>query len=141
MIVLDTNVVSEPLKLKPDPVVLSWLRRQVPTTLFLSSPGLAEMLAGIATMPEGQKKQALADNVNNLTRSRFSGRILPFDERAASIYGGFAADTRRSGRTISIIDAQIASVAAANGFAVATRDIHPFVAVRVSTINPWLNQG
>jgi predicted nucleic acid-binding protein len=82
MIVLDTNVVSEALKPEPVPAVRGWLNEQAAETLNLSSVTVAELLFGIGTLPDGQRKRKLAASLDGLL-GLFDGRILPFDTNAA----------------------------------------------------------
>ncbi len=137
MIVLDTNVVSEPTKPHADPRLLAWLDRQPIELLYLTSTSLSELLLGIAVLPEGQRKRALGEGSLVLREQLFGPRILPFDERAASAYAELVSRARTGGQTISVADGQIAAVAHTHGFSVATRDQAPFVAAGVAVIDPW----
>ena len=82
MIVLDTNVVSEPLKPAPDPVVLDWLNAQEPKTLYTTTVNLAELLAGVEALPAGRRKDALAQALSSQVLALFGGRVLSFDTDA-----------------------------------------------------------
>ncbi|HEY9216024.1 MAG TPA: type II toxin-antitoxin system VapC family toxin [Ancylobacter sp.] len=137
MIVLDTNVVSEPMKLNGNPAVLAWLDRQVAQTLYLTSTSLAELLVGIEILPDGRRKEGLSAALIELIEVLFAGRILPFDTAAATLYGPIIGRARNAGRAISVGDGQIAAIAAAHGFKVATRDTAPFIAAGVEVIDPW----
>lgn len=137
MIVLDTNVVSEPMKLNGNPAVLAWLDRQVAQTLYLTSTSLAELLVGIEILPDGKRKEGLSAALIELIEVLFTGRILPFDTAAATLYGPIIGRARNAGRAISVGDGQIAAIAAAHGFKVATRDTAPFIAAGVEVIDPW----
>ena len=137
LIVLDTNVVSEPLRPAPDSAVLAWLDRQAVETLFLTTIGLAELRYGVAALPQGRRRQALADALDERILPLFGSRILPFDEAAAGAYAAIRANARHSGKVIAATDGYIAAIAAAKGFAVATRDISPFAAAGVPVVNPW----
>ena len=137
MIVLDTNVVSEPMRTLGDPAVQAWLNRQVADTLFLTTTSLAELLVGVGVPPDGRRKSGLAAGLNGLLTALFGNRILPFDQPAAESYARLIAQARASGQVISVADGQIAAIATARGFAVATRDVAPFVATGVRVINPW----
>lgn len=137
MIVLDTNVISEPLKPQPDPRVMHWLDAQNAETLYLTAPSLAEILSGIEILPAGKRKRALAESAAQVFQWLFAERFLSFDRAAAiasSILGARAAGI---GYTIGVIDCQIAAIAAVHGFTVATRDEAPFRAVGVPVVNPW----
>lgn len=137
MIVLDTNVVSEPMKANGAPAVLAWLDRQAAETLYLTSTSLAELLVGIEIMPEGKRKEGLGAALVELVEVLFAGRILPFDAAAATHYAPIIGRARSAGRAISVGDGQIAAIAAAHGFKVATRDTAPFIAAGITVIDPW----
>ncbi len=136
MIILDTNVVSETMKPLPDVVVLAWLNAQVAETLYLTSVTLAELYLGVAALPSGKRKERLAAVVEGLA-DLYAGRILYFDAHAAQHYAQLAMTTRRRGRGFPTPDGYIAAMAAAHGFAVATRDTAPFEAAGLKVINPW----
>lgn len=137
MIILDTNVVSEPLKSQPNLRVLQWLIKNSGDGLFLTSINLAELMAGLATMPDGKRKQTIATELDGLLQQLFQSRILSFDTDAAQAYATIFAKTQAAGKTIQPFDAQIAAIASAHGFAVATRDVQPFSDAGLSVIDPW----
>jgi predicted nucleic acid-binding protein len=138
MIVLDTNVISEPMKRHGDAAVRQWLDQQVAETLYLTAVSLSELLLGLAMLPPGRRKQSLDAALTELIEQLFATRILPFDQRAAIVYARLVGQARAAGRPVSVADGQIAAIATAHGFAVATRDTEPFTALGVSVINPWL---
>jgi len=137
MIILDTNVVSEPTKPHPNPTVRAWLNRQDPETLYLTTTGLSELLLGVELLPRGRRQQGLALQLRDLVDQYFGPRILSFDKRAAIAYASLVSRVRVTGYAISVPDAQIASIAQVHGSAVATRDTNPFAAAGLSLINPW----
>ena len=137
MILLDTNVVSEPLRPKPDRNVLGWLDAQVVETLYLSTVSLAELLLGIESLPAGKRRKALAAALAEQVIALFGERIVPFDLAAAQTYGKIVTRARRGGYPIAVADAQIAAIAASRHSSVATRDEAPFQAAGVAVINPW----
>jgi predicted nucleic acid-binding protein len=137
MIVLDTNIVSEPMKQNGDPRVQAWLDRQSPDTLYLTATSLAELLVGVEKLPKGRRRRGLAAALETLLNEIFDTRILPFDRQAAGFYATLVSKARTTGQTISVADGQIAAIAAAHGFSVATRDTAPFIAMGLSVINPW----
>ena len=137
MIILDTNVVSEPMTSGGNPAVRIWLDQQVAETLFLTAVNLSELLLGIKILPQGKRQLALAATLGDQIRSPFGPRILPFDARAADAYASLGARSREAGRAISVVDGQIAPIALVHGFAVATRHMGPFVAAGLAAINPW----
>lgn len=137
MIVVDTNVISEPFKRQPDARVLAWLDSQAPATLYLATMTLAEIMTGIATAPPGRFKSALQSGMAELFERLFAGRILPFDEAAAHAYARIQAAAKQRGQHIGVADGQIAAIAMQHGFAVASRDSAPYHAAGLAVINPW----
>ena len=85
MIILDTNVVSEPLKPKPATVVLEWLDRQAPETLYITTISLAELQAGVEALPMGRRRTALQQATTELVAG-FEGRVLSFDQDSARVW-------------------------------------------------------
>ena len=137
MILVDTNVVSEPMRARGDPRVVAWLDRQGDETLFISTVSIAEILFGVAALPVGKRRRRLADAFESAIDRLFEDRILSFDLAAARAYAALMAAARTQGAPISQADGQIAAIAAANRLAVATRDEGPFRAAGVKTVNPW----
>lgn len=137
MIVVDTNVISEPIRPNGNPAVQAWLDSQVAETLFLTTTSLSELLVGIEILPGGRRKKGLDTALRELLLGLFESRILPFDQQAAIAYASLVGRARSRGRQISVADGQIAAIATVHGFSVATRDTAPFTAVGVPTINPW----
>ncbi len=137
MIVLDTNVVSEPTKPRPSPAVLDWLDRQALENLYLTTVSVAELLVGVDALPKGRRKRGLAEGLDGLIEKLFGPRILPFDRKAAAEYAAAVRNAKANGYTLSVGDAQIAAIARHRGSIVATRDREPFEAAGVKVIHPW----
>ncbi|MFT4296913.1 MAG: type II toxin-antitoxin system VapC family toxin [Micropruina sp.] len=137
MIVLDTNVVSEPLRSAPDPAVAAWLDAQAIETLYLTSITLAELRFGVACLPSGRRRDRLRDRIDSEVVAAFEGRILPFDEAASAAYATLRAEARARGEAIAATDGYIAGIVAAHGFAIATRDRAPFQAAGLVVIDPF----
>lgn len=137
MILLDTNVISEPLRVAPDARVLDWIDAQPIETLYLSAITVAELRVGIARMPAGKNRDRLRERIETQVLPRFSARVLPFDLAATQPYADLMAKARVAGVVIGNVDGCIAAIALANGMAVATRDTAPFHAAGVSIIDPW----
>ncbi len=137
MIILDTNVVSEPMKANANPAVAAWLDRQAAETLYLTALSLAELLVGVETMPAGKRREGIGAALGELMSRLFGPRVLPFDENAARAYAPLVARARAGGCALSVADAEIAAIATVAGFTVATRDTAPFVAAGVPIIDPW----
>ena len=137
MIVIDSNLVSEPLKLAPDPVAVDWLNRQKTENLFLASVSYAELLTGAQKLPTGRRKDTLLQKIDQIVSATFGPRILPFGHEEAIQYSLLVPRANKAGFMISIADAQIAAIAASRSFTVATRDTKPFIAAGIPVINPW----
>jgi toxin FitB len=137
MIILDTNVVSEPLKPAPAQAVLDWLDRQAPETLYLTAVSLAELLAGIEVLPQGRRRLELEQAFTRQMMPLFEGRILSFDAKAAGVFDMFRAGAQAVGNTIGFADGAIAAIAAAQGFVLATLNVRDFRGAGVKLINPW----
>ena len=137
MIVLDTNVLSEPLKPKPNPAVLNWLDAQAPGTLYLTTINMAELQAGIEVMPAGRRRDALELAVSKQVFALFAGRVLSFDAKAAHTFSTAYASALAHGNRIGFADCAIAAIAIGNGFAVATRNVRDFKGTGITLIDPW----
>lgn len=137
MILLDTNVISEPLRREPHPRVIDWLDAQPMETLFLSSITVAELRAGVARLPAGKRRAALKHSLEHRVLPLFAGRVLPFDLAGTEPYAALTTKAQARGLTLGTADALIAAIALAHGLAVATRDTRPFSAAGVPVIQPW----
>ena len=137
MIVLDTNVVSEPLRPAPSQAVLDWLNAQEPQTLYLTAVSLAELLTGIEMLPAGRRRDALGQALSTQVLPLFANRILPFDLRAAQEFAQTQASARMQGNTMGFADCAIAAIARGQGFSVATRNVRDFKGAGVEVIDPW----
>ena len=136
MILLDTNVISEAIKPAPDPAVRAWLDEQTAETLFISSITVAELLFGVGAMPAGARRNQLTALVDGAL-ALFAGRTLPFDTSAARHYADLAVRARAAGKGFPTPDGYIAAIAAAQRFAVASRDLSAFEAGGLSVVDPW----
>jgi hypothetical protein len=137
MILLDTNVVSEPMRQRPDRRVQDWLDAQTVETLYLSTVSLSELLLGIESLPIGKRRRALAAALGRQIVSLFEDRIIPFDMAAAEAYAKLVIFARRNGYAISVADGQIAAIAASHNLKIASRDEAPFHAAGIAVVNPW----
>jgi predicted nucleic acid-binding protein len=137
MILLDTNVVSEPLRPRPDAAVVAWIDAQPVETLFLSAIVVAELRFGVAALPAGKRRKRLHEDLERQVLPLFIGRVLPFDLMATQAYAAMMAKARSAGVAVGISDGYIAAIAATHGLAVATRDVAPFEALGLKVIDPW----
>jgi predicted nucleic acid-binding protein len=137
VILLDTNVVSEPLRAAPDARVIEWIDAQPLETLFLSAITVAELRAGVALLPTGKRRTALHQSLERQVLPLFAGRVLPFDLACTLAYAALMSAARLAGLAIASADGYIAAIAVANGLTVASRDTGPFRAAGVAVIDPW----
>ena len=136
MIVLDTNVVSEIVKARPHPSVVTWWKSHDAKEFYITTITVAELLQGVNNSPEGRKSDELAETV--LEAIDFFGvRILEFDMIAATECANLRSTRAGEGRPISVPDAMIAATAiAAEADAIATRD-KDFADVGLPVLDPW----
>ena len=137
MILLDTNVISEPLRRAPEARVINWIDAQSLETLFLSAITVAELRFGVANLPVGKRRDELQTSLENQILPLFAGRVRPFDMDCTTAYAELMAKVKSAGLAIAAADGYIAAIAATNRFSVATRDVSPFQAAGVNVINPW----
>ncbi len=124
------------MKSEPDLSVRTWLNNQVAETLYLASVTVAELLFGIAALPEDKRRDRLEESVDGLM-VLFRNRMVSFDIDAARRYAELAVTAKTRGRNFPVADGYIAAIAASRGFIVASRDTAPFEAAGLSVINPW----
>lgn len=139
MILLDTIVLSELMRAKPAPQVLEWVDAQPAGDLVITSITVAEILYGIARMPDGKRKQGSLDVASAMFDEDFAGNILPFDADAAVHYAEIAAETEAKGRVVDMADAQIAAIGRLHDAVIATRNIRYFETLGVALVDPWSN--
>lgn len=137
MIILDTNVISEAMRPVVDASVTAWLLAQWGGDLFTTTVSEAEILYGIALLPDGRRKRGLRDEVRSFFDEDMADRVLPFDREAAGAYATIAAGLRAAGRGFDTSDVQIAAIAQAHGFSVATRNVRHFSGCGIEVINPF----
>ncbi len=138
MIVLDTNIISEFMTSQPNESVLEWLNTQDSMVLYLTTISIAEIGYGLRVMSNGRKRQLLDDRFKQFIETAFKSRILSFDEAAARVYGDIKGYRKEIGRPLSDLDGQIAAIARAKEFVVATRNIKDFEECGVELINPFI---
>jgi predicted nucleic acid-binding protein len=137
MFILDTNVLSTVIGAQPAPPVAAWVLAQPTRLLFTASVCQAEILAGIAVMPHGRRRENLETAARAMFENDFAERVLPFDREAAIAYGDLFGARRRAGRPGSTPDLMIASIARAKAARVVTRDIGDFEHCGLTVIDPW----
>jgi hypothetical protein len=137
MILLDTNVVSELMRAHPHMAVLEWLDAQPRDSLYLCAPVLAELLYGIDRLPDGRRKDLFVEALTRIENELYGGRVLSFDQSAATHYAWLTVARERRGHRMQQMDALIAAIAATHGASSATRDINDFTGLGLDLINPF----
>jgi toxin FitB len=137
MIVLDTNVISDRMRLQPSLRVRNWLAAMPDRDVYTTAITKAEIMYGLAILPEGRRRRGFEEAAARVFSEDFSGRILSFDDRAASHFAAVSSERRRRGRPIAIFDAMIASIARAHDAIVATRNLKDFEGTGIRIVDPW----
>lgn len=137
MIVLDTNVLSEVLRVKPEPRVLEWLSDQPRASVFTTTITRGEILYGIRVLPAGKRRDGLWDAATKMFEIDFDGQVLTFDSAAADEFAEISAARRAAGRPIAQFDAQIAGITRSRGAQLATRNVSDFEKCGFDVMNPW----
>lgn len=134
---LDTNCISELVRVKPDPLVLQWMEAADETLLYLSVLTLGEIRKGVAGLPQSKRRTHLETWLELELRSRFSGRILGIDAPVADRWGLLAAEAKHKGRPLSAIDGLLAASALHHNLTIVSRNISDFAGTQVPVLNPW----
>jgi toxin FitB len=134
---LDTNVVSEPMRLRPNAGVLSWLAQVDEDSVFLSVVTITELRYGIERLATGKRRDRLEGWLRKDLTSRFGERILPVDLEIADACGRLVARSETVGRPIEARDAFIAATAEVRGLTLVTRNVSDFEATVKDIVTPW----
>lgn len=137
MIILDTNVLSALMRSEPDKNVISWLDRQAPESIWITSIAEFESRYGMALLPDGKRKKTLENAFTRLLKEDLDGRVLPFDSAAAGEAALLAARRQQAGQPVDMRDTQIAGIALARRASIATRNTRHFSDLSVDVVNPW----
>ncbi len=137
MILVDTNVLSEPLRPAPDPKVVDWLDAQALETLYISTISVAEIRLGVQLLPAGKRRRFLGDQLEQQVLPMFVQRTLSFDLAASESYAHLVTNAQSCGYSMPASDEYIAAIALSNSLIVATSDTATFDAAGLTTINPW----
>ena len=134
---LDTNVVSEMVKLQPDANVLRWLAEADEDGVWLSAITFAEIRLGVERMAPGRRRTELAAWLENDLPERFEGRIIGIGVIVAEAWGKTVARSARIGKAVSAMDAFLAAIAQVRGLTLVTRNTRDFEALGIAVLNPW----
>lgn len=134
---LDTNILSEVQRPKPDPRVLAWLDQVDEDRTYLSAISVGEIARGVALLDEGRRKLALLRWLEADLPGRFGSRLLPVDRETALTWGRLMVEAKRAGRGLPVMDGWIAAAAAQHELTLVTRNTGDFAGIALSLLNPW----
>jgi predicted nucleic acid-binding protein len=134
---LDTNIISELVKPKPEANVTDWIQNTDESLLYLSVLTLGEFRRGIAVFPQSRRRTTLEAWLDKDLRARFEDRILPIDQEVADRWGLLTAVARNSGIVLPVIDGLLAATALEHNLTLVTRDTGQIPSMGVAVFNPW----
>jgi len=137
MILLDTNILSEVMRVEPQIQVMSWFAQQKSSDLFISSVSIAEIAYGLDILVKSRRRTLLEAAFEKFILQGFKTRVLSFDTAAAHVYGRIMGKRKSLGRPLSVSDGQIAAIAISQGAALATRNVRDFINCELELINPF----
>ena len=134
---LDTNCISELVRPQPAPRVVEWMEATDEAVLYLSVLTVGEIRKGLAGLAQGKQRTHLETWLAVELQARFAGRILPIDAAIADRWGLIAAEAKRRGKTLPVIDGLLAATALHYNLTLVSRDTGDFTNAQVQVLNPW----
>jgi predicted nucleic acid-binding protein len=134
---LDTNCISEVVRINPEPRVMAWIEAADESLLYLSVLTLGEIRKGLAALSQGKRRTQLETWLDVELRARFSGKTLPVDTHVADRWGWLAATAKRAGKPLAVIDGLLAATALHHNLALVSRNTSDFAHLAVPLLNPW----
>jgi toxin FitB len=134
---LDTNCISELVRPKPEPRVVDWMEAADEALLYLSVLTIGEIRRGVAGLPQGIRRTRLETWLEVKLPARFAGRIVPIDAAIADRWGLIAAEAKRRGKPLSVIDGLLAATALHRNLTVVSRNAGDFTIAQLQVLNPW----
>jgi predicted nucleic acid-binding protein len=134
---LDTNCISEAVRVHPEPKVMAWIEAADESMLYLSVLTLGEIRKGVAALTPSRRRTKLETWLEVELRVRFSERILSVDQEVADRWGSLAAGSKAKGKPLSTIDGLLAATALHHNLTIVSRNTGDFSSVPVDLVNPW----
>jgi predicted nucleic acid-binding protein len=134
---LDTNCISEAVRVHPEPRVMEWIEAADESLLYLSALTIGEIRKGLATLSPGRRRTRLEIWLEVELRARFCGRILSIDAEVADRWGLLAAGAKMKGKSLSAIDGLLAATAVHHNLTIVSRNVSDFSHVPLTVVNPW----
>ena len=139
MYVLDTNIISELIRPRPNEGVIQWVGNQSLSNLYTTAVTKAEIYYGLHILPKGKRRTDLEQALHQIFRAGLQHRILEFNSTSAMVFAMIASNRRKSGIPISNADAQIAAICSQHGFQLVTRNASDFADCGIEVINPFVD--
>ncbi len=136
---LDTNVISETVRPRPDTTVLDWIESRSPGDLFLAAQTIGELVRGAWKVREQARREQFERWIEQDLARQFDRRILPLDASTAAVWGRLMGDGDRAGHRPSAADAQIAATAIQHDLTLVTRNVKDFRNFDIGLLDPWQN--
>ena len=137
MIILDTNIISELMREKPDEIVKVWADQLMIGIVGTTTITLAEIYSGLYQLPEGKRKEGYFNKFDAFIKELFAENIFRFDEQTALIYGMLSAESKSQGHNVGSVDIMIAGIAKQYGAKLATRNVKDFQHCDIDIVNPF----
>lgn len=134
---LDTNVLSEPMRPAPAASVVAWLAAQSPSDLAISALTLGELTQGVMRLADGRRRRSLVRWVSHDLAAQFRGRVLDVTPAVAIAWGELSAEARASGRPLPVIDGLLLATAKAHDLTLVTRNLVDCAGLGIETLSPW----
>jgi len=135
---LDTNVLSEATRARPDTQVAEWLSSKSSLALYVSVVSIAEIRKGILLLPEGKKRKKLEGWMTSELLPSFAGRVLPLGEEEMSEWAALLAGAEKAGHKLPVVDSLIAATARCHGLTLVTRNTNDFQHCHITLYDPWV---
>lgn len=134
---LDTCVLSEYTRRKPDAKVIRWVEGMDEEKMFLSAITIGEIKHGIERLPASHRKDELLNWLNNDLLERLGQRVLPIDSQTMLLWGALVARMENAGNPMALMDSLIVASALQHNLILVTRNARDFLPCGVQVINPW----
>ena len=134
---LDTCVISEFIKPRPEKKVVEWLNDADTERIFLSAVTLGEIQHGISRKPPSNRRAQLEEWLNMQLTEQFAGRILSLDASAFIAWGQLVARLEQQGKPMGVMDSLIAATALHHSMTLVTRNVADFLQAGIGLLNPW----
>ena len=135
---MDTNVVSELLRPRPNPHVVAWIAAQGGPDVYITTTIEGELWSLAEIQAKGKRRDRMFSEIDAIIKGYFGGRVLEFDRPAARMFATIYAERRAAGKSIPSADCHIAAIARLNNAVVATHDTKHFIGCGIEVVNPWV---